>query len=275
MQALANELALHPEITTKFFGPELSQLGGGASNPYNLPSYNAVRQNLISRGLLDDLGGWATHEYTYPADDAVMWDAWYNGSAHAANIVNGTNNLGWLWPTPGIAGDNKEIWQTETEGEDQTWTKDGAMGFGLKIHNALVYGNVSGYTSWTLTGYNSSDTWGVVDLDDINNPTNSFKYDAFKQFSRWIRPGAQRINAVFENGKASIGGANELDTYNGLNVSAFNHAQDQRLTMVFVNMKTSSESTTITIPAGLNVSSFQVYSDQRHPEIRAASRSHS
>ena len=54
VQALANELALHPEITTKFFGPELSQLGGGATNPYNLPSYNSVRQNLISRGLLDD-----------------------------------------------------------------------------------------------------------------------------------------------------------------------------------------------------------------------------
>ena len=52
---------------------------------------------------------------------------------------------------------------------------------------------------------------------------------------------------------------NELDSYNGLTVSAFNHAEDQRLTMVFTNMKTSSESTTITIPAGLNVSSFQVY----------------
>ena len=188
LQALANERALHPEITTKFFGPELSQLGGGASNPYNLPSYNAVRQNLISRGLLDDLGGWATHEYTYPADSAAMWDAWYNGSAHAAQIINGTNNLGWLGPTPGIAGDNKEIWQTETEGEDQTWTKDGAMGFGLKIQNALVFGNVSGYTSWTLTGYSSSDSWGLVDLDDINNPTNSYKYDALKQFSRYIRP---------------------------------------------------------------------------------------
>ena len=64
---------------------------------------------------------------------------------------------------------------------------------------------------------------------------------------------------MFENGKASIGGANELDTYNGLTVSAYKHAQDQRLTMVFTNMKTSSESTTITIPAGLNVSSFQVF----------------
>jgi O-glycosyl hydrolase len=261
LQALANERALHPEIATKFFGPELSQLGGGASNPYNLPSYNSVRQNLISRGLLDDLGGWATHEYTYPADSAAMWDAWYNGSAHAANIVSGgtSNVLGWLWPQPGIAGDNKEIWQTETDGENQTWTKDGAMGFGLKIYNALVYGNVGGYTSWNLTGYSSSDSWGVVDLDDINNPTNSFKYDAFKQFSRWIRPGAQRINATFENGKASIGGANELDTYNGLNVAAFKHSADQRLTMVMVNMKTTSESTTITIPAGMNISSFQVY----------------
>ena len=81
------------------------------------------------------------------------------------------------------------------------------MGFGLKIQNALVFGNVSGYTSWTLTGYSSSDSWGLVDLDDINNPTNSYKYDAMKQFSRYISPGAERINAVFENGKASIGGA--------------------------------------------------------------------
>lgn len=259
LEALANERALHPEITTMFFGPELSQLGGGASNPYNLPSYNAVRQNLISRGLLDELGAWATHEYTYPADSAAMWDAWYNGSAHAAQIINGTNNLGWLGPTPGIAGDNKEIWQTEAEGEGQTWTKDGAMGFGLKIQNALVFGNVSGYTSWTLTGYSSSDTWGLVDLDDINNPTNSYKYNAMKHFSRYISSGAERINAVFENGKSTIGGANELDSYNGLTVSAFNHAQDERLTMVFTNLKTSSEFTTITIPAGMDVSSFEVY----------------
>ena len=99
VQALANELALHPEITTKFFGPELSQLGGGSSltscNPYNLGNYNAVRQNLISRGLLDVLGGWATHEYTNASGgDAALWDAWYNGSAHAANIIsNGTSNV--------------------------------------------------------------------------------------------------------------------------------------------------------------------------------------
>ncbi|MCA9235974.1 MAG: fibronectin type III domain-containing protein [Planctomycetales bacterium] len=261
LEALANERALHPEITTKLFGPELSQLGGGASNPYNLPSYNSVRQDLISRGLLDELGAWATHEYTYPADSAAMWDAWYNGSAHTANIISGgsSNVLGWLWPQPGVAGDNKEIWQTETDGEDQTWTKDGAMGFGLKIQNALVYGNVSGYTSWNLTGYSSSDSWGLVDLDDVNNPTNSYKYDAMKQFSRYVSSGAERINAVFENGKASIGGAHELDSYNGLTVSAFNHVEDERLTMVFTNMKTSSESTTIAIPAGLDVSSFQVF----------------
>lgn len=261
LQALANERALHPEITTKFFGPELSQLGGGASNPYNLPSYNNVRQNLISRGLLDDLGGWATHEYTYPADSAAMWDAWYNGSAHAANIISGgsSNVLGWLWPIPGMGGDNKEIWQTESEGETHAWDKNNAMGFGLKIHNALVLGNASGYVSWTLTGYSANDEWGVVKLGDINNPSNSNKFNAFRHFSRWIRPGAQRINATFENGKASIGGSHELDTYNGLNVAAFKHTQDQRLTMVFTNMKTTAESTTITVPAGMNVSSFQVF----------------
>ncbi|MGA2061522.1 MAG: LamG-like jellyroll fold domain-containing protein [Thermoguttaceae bacterium] len=266
VQALATELAANPDITTKFFGPELSQLGGGSSltscNPYNLGNYNAVRQDLISRGLLDVLDGWATHEYTNASGgDAALWDAWYNGSAHAANIIsNGTSNtLDWLGPTPGIAGDNKEIWQTETDGEANTWTKDGAMSYGLKIQNALVYGHVSGYTVWDLVSYNVGDSYGMVDLADINNPTNSYKYDAMKQFSRYINPGAQRIQAVFENGKASIGGANELDTYNGLTVSAYNQAQDKRLTMVFTNMETSDQPTTITIPAGLNVASFQVY----------------
>ena len=165
VQALATELAVNPDITTKFFGPELSQLGGGSSltscNPYNLGNYNAVRQNLISRGLLDVLDGWATHEYTNASGgDAALWDAWYNGSAHAANIIsNGTSNtLDWLGPTPGIAGDNKEIWQTETDGEANTWTKDGAMSYGLKIQNALVYGHVSGYTAWDLASYNFGDT---------------------------------------------------------------------------------------------------------------------
>ena len=148
------------------------------------------------------------------------------------------------------------------------------MAFGLKIQNALVYGNVSGYTSWTLTGYSSTDTWGLVDLDDINNPTNSYKYDAMKQFSRYVNPGAQRINAVFENGKASIGGANELDTYNGLTVSAYqpstgraaHHGLYQHEDQQRVHHHHHSRRPERRFLPGL--------CDQRNPEIRAVSRSH-
>jgi len=262
LQALATELSSHPEITTKFFGPELEALGPAANNPWFLSQYVSIRQNLISRGLLGSLGGYATHQYQYAKDgDAAVWDAFYNGTAHAAQILsNGTSSvLGWLYPQPGVGGDNKEIWQTETDGEDQSWTKDGAMAFGLKIYDALVYGHVSGYTTWSLTGYSNTDTWGVVALPDINNPTNSYKFDAFKQFSRWIRPRAQRIKAVFDNGQPTTGGANSLDTYNALNVAAFNQAQDKRLTMVFVNMQPTDQSTTISLPANMNFSSLQVY----------------
>ena len=144
------------------------------------------------------------------------------------------------------------------------------MGFGLKIQNALVFGNVSGYTSWTLTGYSSSDSWGLVDLDDINNPTNSYKYDAMKQFSRYISSGASASMPSSRTARPrSAAPTNWTPTTDSLSRPSTT-LQDQRLTMVFTNMKTSSESTTITIPAGLNVSSFQVYRDQRNPEIRAA-----
>ena len=262
LQAISTELASHPEITAKFYGPEMSELGPSASNPWFNFEYDQVRQQLVNRGLLGALGGYALHGYQSASDgDAALWDAFYNGSAHAASILsNGSSNvLGWLYPVAGVAGDKKEIWQTEAGGEPNTWTKDGALALGLKINDALVYGNVSGYTVWELASNSASDTFGLVNYGDLNNPTNSFKFDAIKQFSRWIRPGAQRIKAVFDNGKASIGGANELDTYNALDVSAFNHPQDHRLTIVLTNMQTSSQSTTINIPASAKVTSFQVY----------------
>ncbi len=262
LQALATQLAANPDITTKFFGPELEALGPAANNPWFLSNYYNIRQNLISRGLLGDLGAYATHDYQYAKDgDAAVWDAFWNGSAHAAQILtNGSSSvLGWLYPQQGVSGDNKEIWQTETEGEDQTWTKDGAMAYGLKIYDALVFGHVSGFTTWQLISSNPGDAWGLVDVANINNPTASYKFDAFKQFSRWIAPGSQRISAVFDNGNASIGGANSLDTYNGTNVAAFNDAQDKRLTTVFVNMQTTDQTETITIPASVSCPSYQVY----------------
>ncbi|MGN6368776.1 MAG: hypothetical protein ACTHN5_10990 [Phycisphaerae bacterium] len=265
LQALSTELAAHPEITTKFFGPELEEIGPAASNPWFLSEYYQIRQNLIDRGLLGDLGGYATHQYQEPKDgDAATWDALLNGSAHAAQILSNDSSsvLGWLWPnssTVGVGGDNKDIWQTETDGEDQTWTRDGAMAYGLKIYDALVYGHVSGYAAWTFISYNPGDASGMVDLANVNNPTASYKYDTFKQFSRWINPGAKMIKATFDNGNASFGGANSLDTYNGLNVASFIQPQDQRLTTVFVNMQASDQAVTINLPAGINVGSLQVY----------------
>jgi hypothetical protein len=73
-------------------------------------------------------------------------------------------------------------------------------------------------------------------------------------------PRSQRISAVFGgNGKPSLGGADEYDTYHSINVSAFLHEADQRLTIVIFNMRSSPYSLDVDL-GGVDVGSpYQVY----------------
>jgi O-glycosyl hydrolase len=88
---------------------------------------------------------------------------------------------------------------------------------------------------------------------------SSKKYAAFKQFSRYVRPGAVRIDANFGNGKSSVGGASEYDTLNSVNVSAYYHDTDRVLTIVLLNLEASVQTVSLTIPASLGVAQMDVY----------------
>jgi O-glycosyl hydrolase len=69
----------------------------------------------------------------------------------------------------------------------------------------------------------------------------SKKYAAFKHFTRYVRPGAQRVRVS----PSAVGGASEMDTANSLDVSSFFHAVNKQLTVVLVNRKTVSQSVTL------------------------------
>jgi hypothetical protein len=93
----------------------------------------------------------------------------------------------------------------------------------------------------------------------LDEPTKSKKYCAFMHFSRYVRPGAVRIGAMFGNGDASIGGKSEFDTFRSLNVSAFLHENDRTLTVVLINMRDEDQKVRVRVPADLGVERWSVH----------------
>jgi O-glycosyl hydrolase len=235
-QAIVDELALNPDIKTRMIGPEIMTVA-----PWADGNSNAVRQSLVNASLMDDLDIVGAHGYESVADSARGWDRFYNR----------------------YKTDGKPIYVTEHSGENQNWMDgadnvgNGALGLALKIHNAFTYGHASTFEYWSF----SNNTIGSSLVQPANraNPTADFKYNAMIHFSRFIRPGAVRIGATFENGLTAIGGADALDSQNALNVSSYFHPLDKQLTTVLVNMRGAPESTTISFPAGMNLSTLRVY----------------
>jgi hypothetical protein len=95
----------------------------------------------------------------------------------------------------------------------------------------------------------------------LGNPLQSKKYAAFKQYSYYIRPGATRLDAGFTEagGSPAAGGSSEYDSLHSLDVSAFYHEADGRLTFVLLNMLSSSQQMTLHIPDGLDVPMMELF----------------
>ena len=174
---------------------------------------------------------------------------------------------------PGVAQDNKPIWYSETGGATSAWINgaggtvgNGAITVALKMFNALVHSDASAYIYWQFTDGNNlnSTTHSLIGASDLADPDASEKYAAFKHFSRYVRPGAVRIESTFTGGQASVGGASQYDTLHSVNVSAFLHEEDQTLTYVLLNMTDSSESITINLP---NEFTFEAFDQFRSSEV--------
>ncbi len=86
----------------------------------------------------------------------------------------------------------KEVWMTETSGHPNTW--DGAMLLAANIYNSLEYGNLSAWLWWSIADIKSSEQFGLI-IDG----TPSGRYYASKQFYKFIRPGAVRIEVKSNN----------------------------------------------------------------------------
>jgi len=182
---------------------------------------------------------------------------YYRGSANVP-----ANWASWTY-APGVAQDKKPIWFVETGDGNGQWLNGangtpgtGAITVAQKIDDALVEGNVSAYYEFLDTSSDPTE-YTLIGTNQLSNPLLSKKYCAFKQFSGFVLPGAQRIDAHFVNtGTPATGGASEYDTGNSVDVSAYLDRQDHTFTTVLLNMTATAEPVTVDIPASLGVTSL-------------------
>lgn len=250
-------------LNVKIKGPHCAGVKSTPANPWELNQQmkfiEAVKLHSDT-GLIDRLDIYCSNGYVDAGSNAVKnLAAYWRGKHHVPA------NWAWWLYAPGVMNDGKITWFSEVSGEASYWLTNGTPGDGAlvlaqKIHNALVYANVSTYLYWqTSDDKLTENNETLLGKSKITNPHSSKKYCAYKHFARYIRPGAQRVRATFENGLASLGGANEYDTYNSLNATAFVHDADESTTIVFVNMRPAAYDVTIVLTAAPPAATYQVY----------------
>lgn len=172
-------------ITTKLYLPE-QVFGQGF---YSMNQYiDALRANTEANKYCKII---ATHGYANDGIGAGQPDysAWSG-----------------LW-TYAQRGNPRELWMTETYPEYSGWNS--ALSYAGALHGSLTAGNISLWTSWNIEGQ----------LISRGQPTDSFW--TFRQFSRFVRPGAVRIAAT--------------TAQEDILASAYIHETDQTATVVLVN----------------------------------------
>lgn len=242
-------------LTTKIMGPHVANVGPTPDSPWALLSQMQMIdgvKNHADPGLIDFLDFYNSNYYMGTSEPAVEATAGY----YWGKSLVPANWAFWAY-APGVRQDGKPIWYSETGDAQSPWLNgnngttpgDGAIVVAQKMHNALVWSDASAYVYWQMsdTAWNESEHT-LLGRSHVANPHDSKKYCSFKHFSRYVRPGARRIQAAFANGRTSIYGNSEYDTYNGLNVSAFLHEQDRTFTCVLINMRSDSEPVTIHLP---------------------------
>jgi O-glycosyl hydrolase len=155
-----------------------------------------------SKPALPCVHAWAIHSYPWQGDrDESNPEAW-------SALLRRVQPFG------------KPIWVTEVSGEDPSWlgtpeNPKGALALACQIHEALVDGEAAAYVYWAIADPAPSK----FALMDRGTPTK--KYHAARQFFRFIRPGAVRVET---SGAAK-----------GVSTSAFVHDEQRTVTVVLIN----------------------------------------
>ncbi len=222
-------------ITTKVMGPESVGPDGGFFTTNQMGFINAVQSDGAVAPFLNIFN---IHSYSSNGIDPLA------------------PQRSWLtsyWSQ--IQPFGKESWMTETSGDAPSWldvnsggNQDGALFMGYRMNEDLAFGNDSTWFYWQITsGGDSADTFSLTGQNPgaLVPPAQQPKYCAYKQFSRFIRPGAVRVDASPDAVSC--------------NATAWVHDANKTLTVVLVNQDTQPATVSLALPSVPNVASFGAY----------------
>jgi len=129
------------------------------------------------------------------------------------------------------------LWMTETSGYAETW--QGAMNLAQAIYAALKHGKVSAWL-WYASTWSSNASTGLF----ADGGLRTMRSDVSRNYYRFIRPGATMVDLAV-TGDTTVFAV------------AFNHKQDQTLTVVMVNP--ASQSKTVQLAGNALPVSMQRY----------------
>jgi len=155
-----------PEL--KIFGSENMLEMEGADKNWPWFYQNSILKDANASGLMDIL---AVHGYSdgvAATSGSMLQTYWTNHKTQFSGKMH------------------KQAWMTETSGYANSWestTQPGALALASDILNGLLFGDMSGWVYWQGEG------------DLLIGNTLTKKGIASKNFYRYIRPGAVRVNA--------------------------------------------------------------------------------
>ena len=223
--------AAYPNV--KLFGSEnMLAIECGGANGFDPYWYTA---NVMSRpAALSQMGFWAVHGYS----DGVLATPTSKMSTYWSSFYTGTQST------------HLPIWMTETSGYVDTIEAGpnasgdnlpGALDLAQSIYAALYRGHASGWVWWQGSELGAS---APSEFDLMSSVTKrGKKYYVSKNYYRYIRPGAQMVQASTDDSEVLV--------------AAFDHATANTLTIIVINGGTASKSVTLT---GANLpATFQAY----------------
>jgi glucuronoarabinoxylan endo-1,4-beta-xylanase len=166
----------------------------------------------------------------------TMSDPILNDATALANIdmlgahLYGTQLRDFPYPLFKEKGVGKELWMTEvyTESNNDADLWPMALDVATNIHNAMVEAEFNVYTWWYIRR-----SYGMIK----ENGQISKRGYCMSQFTKFIRPGANRVDAT-------------KNPTTGVNISAYKSKNNDSLIIVAVNTTTSSKSVNFTIAGG-------------------------
>jgi len=146
----------------------------------------------------------------------------------------------------------KRVWQTEFYNKGREGEDNDTIGYGLLIgrimHNFFINNDVNLYNYWWMMSASGKDQQGLIKMTDDKTGFAVMKQGyVFGQYSRFIRPGYQRIANSNPFPQLGAGVNGPIDTNVTIGVSAYTNVTGDRLVVIAINDTANPESIDLTI----------------------------